>query len=985
MPGMVATPTSGLMPTTPAAWSSSGRFLSIPFGRVIRTYDVSDPQSPLLVSTQCGHTAPITRVVTLPSGRLASASLDGTLQIWDMKTGKIIRTRDMAEPISHIAYVHPDKILCYTQSSLILANLVNDDSTRRVRKHRKLLTGMLTSTTGLVEACEDGSLMVAADSTRVNLTSAAKQRRVTTLNFRHVVTSIALSLDGNRLAVGDETGAIYIFVNPSSLLSDSSKRRLLPYHSAKPSCLHWHSSAVRALTFTAESAVLLSAGSEAVLVSWNVSPSNFGSRRFLPRLTAPILSVSMSADSNLYALSRADNSLCIIDQRSFTVTSTIRGVAAPILDFSVHSPMALLSTPIASKAAERLCMVADVKQKGGLWIAGRSPCLQLFDVLEGKHVREVSVFDHNFSFDVKKTQLEKDQPSLPSICMMSLHPSGTLLATMDYRKISSDSSKSFGTVEGIANIRIWKRQDSAHPFEIFGVISQPHGSGSEVASICFHPSLPILASTSRNGTFALWRATYAEGRKDSPTWRREIELSYKKKPCNSVCFSSDGSLLAVACGHILTLWHFEDILHEIVDSDDKRDDAELAGSVEFSLPCSAQVDFLYALVHPPEEEQIQAVSFSFSKVPLFIAATKNGIYAWNALTRGIWWSSRVHNDSRSLAIDMQSGRFALPVKVPALAESDSRADGSVGRHLEPGSILSEEEQAENCAHNSANSPRGGARNSSHLRREAVPPSSRNGTLDPESMRTSDTPKRPRIYPRSDTAIAVFEASSPVPLEVRRLPSGCEVAGLAFLPLPGLQGDKRSAVVCIDSSMDVNVYHFKDTEDGIYLGNDEKIFISPEQKKRRDTELRELLETDWDVRIGDIRGNVDSPEQRVTESTDTSLETAPVADRNGLVPRQLNRVFQEHFEGPVHFQPRPSLNASGFICTLLQAESVTAFEKEKASINSEPDSTGAEYVCAADADPVGGTLQEGSNSMNNLREFRSFCKHLLHTKVPKLAD
>jgi hypothetical protein len=88
---------------------------------------------------------------------------------------------------------------------------------------------------------------------------------------------------------------------------------------------HWHSHAVHALAFTSNNLYLVSAGEEGVLVYWHILQS---SRYFMPRFGAPIH--TLVCDSNLIALTLADNSLRLVDTLTFTLQSAYFGLFTPL-------------------------------------------------------------------------------------------------------------------------------------------------------------------------------------------------------------------------------------------------------------------------------------------------------------------------------------------------------------------------------------------------------------------------------------------------------------------------------------------------------------------------------------------------------------------------------------------------------------------------------------------------------------------------------
>lgn len=87
--------------------------------------------------------------------------------------------------------------------------------------------------------------------------------------------------------------------------------------------LHWHAHAVSSVAFAPNGAYLLSGGEESVLVVWQLES---GHREYLPRLGAPIQSVSVvpstSEREQEYLLSLVDGSMLLVESNNLKITKT---------------------------------------------------------------------------------------------------------------------------------------------------------------------------------------------------------------------------------------------------------------------------------------------------------------------------------------------------------------------------------------------------------------------------------------------------------------------------------------------------------------------------------------------------------------------------------------------------------------------------------------------------------------------------------------
>jgi NET1-associated nuclear protein 1 (U3 small nucleolar RNA-associated protein 17) len=112
--------------------------------------------------------------------------------------------------------------------------------------------------------------------------------------------------------------------------------------------MHWHAHAVSSISFSPNGAYLLSAGEEAVLVLWQLQS---GHKEFVPRVGAPILSVSVAKSvqdrTQEYLLVLADASLVVVDSASLKI---VRAFSRLKIGISYFLPLPLpLLTPNPQK------------------------------------------------------------------------------------------------------------------------------------------------------------------------------------------------------------------------------------------------------------------------------------------------------------------------------------------------------------------------------------------------------------------------------------------------------------------------------------------------------------------------------------------------------------------------------------------------------------------------------------------------------------
>ncbi|PXF47797.1 WD repeat-containing protein 75 [Gracilariopsis chorda] len=968
-------PTSGLIASNPVAWSSSSRFVTIPFGCLLRTYDVFE-RPPKCVSSHIGHTSPINSVVSLLDMRLASASSDGTIRIWDLQSGQCMRTIEVAHPVSSMAYLASQKILCYTKDTLLIVDL---EARSRARSHfiSKTFNDLFKRDEGLVAATEYGELIAIAEGHALHLASLANNCQfVLTVYSRRKLTSLAINPDGSKLAVADETGVIWVYHNLSLTLQQSKKgKKVVRPHALNVSRLHWHASAVRALAFSHDGQVLLSAGNEAVLVSWQMSRTSFGTRSFLPRLKAPVVGLSVSPDEKYYATSHADNAVRVIDQRTSEVKHTIRGVAVRLMDITADNPTHLFSSRFDRSSMKHMCATVDQSNAARVWLSGTAPSIQLFDVHGGQQVTEVMVTPKNIVYEPQQQNDAQLHPDQLVVTLMAVHKNAHLLATVDFQDLKTADTRLYGAKKGIYTLRIWKQQDAAGALQLLTVISAPHGPEGAVTSMCFHPTMPCLATSSSSGTVRLWSTTDSELK----LWRCEYEKMYKGLPCNAVAFSDDGSMKAVAFGNLITLWTVDTPALDS-DSDPVHMNLEHESDAPIPLP-SISFELMRVLIHPPHHEVIQKLSFIHARIPILLAATKHGVYAWNVITQGIWWSLRFSCDPSSLAVDDLSNRFALSVHIPPLVNSASGVGmkSNLTQPVQEGVHVSEMACLDETMKSKLGSQRvlkRRERKRKDVRREttqvANEVSTRKDHVDEPPLRNKSI--------SSDTAIAIFDAMSPIPVTVHRLPPGVQVMALAFVEQLNAKQAPHRSLVSFDSTSQVTVYEAKGmVDDTVSTVTVEMTSPSDETDESKPySNLQKLLGADWGT------GRTPKAEGASKGYAHPQANSEAVSYHDMTKTQELRSALLETFQGPAHIQGPVCARVSRLMDTLLQNRRTPSngdgLETRKAipAVNDNRTSSDSEERVTSDMISVLSTKSED----NNDSESRSFCRSLIRTEFPE---
>jgi NET1-associated nuclear protein 1 (U3 small nucleolar RNA-associated protein 17) len=131
------------------------------------------------------------------------------------------------------------------------------------------------------------------------------------------LTCLAIHPNEEYFATGDTKGNIKLWYclhdGIFSIASGVEKR-------AQTTSFHWHAHAVSSISFTPNGAYLLSGGEEAVLVIWQL---HTGKKEFVPRVGAPISSISVSPASEReeeYLLGLADATHAFVSSGSLRLS-----------------------------------------------------------------------------------------------------------------------------------------------------------------------------------------------------------------------------------------------------------------------------------------------------------------------------------------------------------------------------------------------------------------------------------------------------------------------------------------------------------------------------------------------------------------------------------------------------------------------------------------------------------------------------------------
>ena len=402
---------------------------------------------------------------------------------------------------------------------------------------------------------------------------------------RAPLTSVAFHPFDCCVATGHNNGKIIIWRN---LEVDS-----------EPVCtkLHWHAHPVASLKFSNDGGYLYSGGEESVLVFWQVDTNH---KQFKPRLGAPIAQISNSPDDTVVAVCHADNVINLVSAVDLSVVNVVQGLAR-----ANHVYTGLVSDPLSNS----------------LVLNSQDGKLQFYKPDTDSLAFTLEIVRQNYISKPKNEPLQ-----MTFVEQVSFSNDGSWLATVERR----DDGKT--TPEN--RLKFWKLNKETQRHVLNTCIDPPHED--KVVAVEFQPGVFDIRramSAALDGKFKIWNLKQQPDIKEyRETWECQSVGYLRDEPVNDATFSSDGSLLAVVYGQVITLWD----------------------------PCNnEQKTTLYS----PYLQDIRQIKFGTKSCShIMLASTGDYLMAWDLLSCTVLWST----ETKVLSIlpDPCSYVMAVFVKVP---------------------------------------------------------------------------------------------------------------------------------------------------------------------------------------------------------------------------------------------------------------------------------------------------------------------------------
>ncbi|WP_067970774.1 nSTAND1 domain-containing NTPase [Nocardiopsis trehalosi] len=451
-----------------------------------------------------GHESPVDGVAISPDGeRVAGASTDGTVRLWDTATGQEVHTlKGHDNGVNGVAFSPDGQILASASDdeTVRLWDTETGDELRVLRGHEDWVNGVAFSPDGerVVSSGFDGA---------VRLWDTGTGEEVRTLEgHKGSVLGVAFSRDGERLASGGEDEVVRLW--------DTGTGREIR-------ALKGHEGPVYGVAFSPDGEWLASAGDDGVVHLWDAGTGDevdtlngHGGR--------PVYGVAFSPDGEWLASAGDDGVVHLWDAGTGDEVDTLKGHAAPVNGVAF------------SRDGERLASGSD-DGTVGVWDTGTGQELTTFK----GHV--ASVYGVAFSRDGERVASAGidgrvgvwDTGTGQELATFKGHHNPVLgvAFSRDGERLASASADS--------TVRVWDINTGQGVHTLKG-----HQNG--VNRVAYSPDGQILASASDDWTVRLW---------DTETGEEVDTLKGHENPVYGVAFSPDGERV-VSAGYDWTvrLW-----------------------------------------------------------------------------------------------------------------------------------------------------------------------------------------------------------------------------------------------------------------------------------------------------------------------------------------------------------------------------------------------------------------------------------------------
>ncbi|KAF3899240.1 WD repeat containing protein, variant [Trichophyton interdigitale] len=363
------------------------------------------------------------------------------------------------------------------------------------------------------------------------------------------------------LAVGQNEGAIIMYSDVLNTLKGLENRRM-----AEPGAsslkLHWHRGPVKTVRWSKDGNYLISGGLETVMVLWQLDT---GRKQFLPHLTSTICNIVVSPKGSSYAIKLQDNSAMVLTTSELKPTASISGLQVLEDSRERHRKLSCRLPALVHPIHSNHLLITGSTAMGR--DAANSSYIQTFDMRSNQQVYRQALTRTNAS--VLNVGPQGTQLTTPDITLIQVSHDGSWLASIDeWQQYPDDVKALYPAIEHQNRepkrevcLKFWRWNEPTTEWELVSRVNSPHtsttGEALTVLDLAVHPQGYMFATVASDGMLRIWTPDSKNTRKMNSrgggttqvrSWRCSHVIPLEEpndQPSASLCFSEDGSTLAV--------------------------------------------------------------------------------------------------------------------------------------------------------------------------------------------------------------------------------------------------------------------------------------------------------------------------------------------------------------------------------------------------------------------------------------------------------